>query len=91
MTDRQRHINNLTDRWWGHINELFDDQVEIYNSDEGFRANLKKLTDEQIAVLDNPDLDMSSQISHDVAGIANRERHFLPRIRALHDVTPYLT
>lgn len=88
--DRHNHINAIMERFTKHISRLFGDSDEAVAVVAGFHRNLRQLTDEQIAVLDNPKLDMTS-VSHDVRGIANKERHFLPRIDALKNVTPYLT
>lgn len=87
---KQQHINNVMDRVREELRRLYsDDPVEAHFIGSAFLHNLETLTLAQLKVVDDPDIDVGT-ISHDVAGIANQDRHFLPRIRALHRVTPYL-
>jgi hypothetical protein len=55
------------------------------------REKLGFMTKSQLEIMDNKELKLNEHILHDLRGIYYQDKHFLPRIKALQKVVPYLT
>lgn len=83
---RKKHIENIMMRVNGYYNGEHEGPVRSQ-----IRAMLGFMSDAQLEIMDNKELDLNGHILHDLRGIYDRDKHFLPRIKALQKVTPYLT
>jgi hypothetical protein len=88
---KQEHISNIIDKADVFFAELFSPgEAPAYSI--RLEGALHRLTDEQVAAINDhvEEYGMNSSVGHDVFGIINKDRCFVPRIRALAEVTPFI-
>lgn len=89
---RSEIINQITEKSDPYFADLFEGN-EAINVATTFEVRLGFLTNSQLeailAYVNENGMDVN--VGHDLAGIYNQDRCFVPRIRALAAVTPFIS
>lgn len=91
--DKQQLIDKIMESADPYFADLFDDADEAMDLCMNFEHNLHQLNTKQVKAIHDyvEETGMNVNVGHDMAGIVRKDRHFLPRIAALKEVTPYLS
>jgi len=92
--NRKDLINQIMEKAGPYFRDLFsDDKSEAVNITASFEVRLGFMSNSQLEAIAGyvKENGMDVNVGHDLAGIYNQDRCFLPRIKALAEVTPYIS
>lgn len=90
---RSEIINQIMEQAKPYFLDLFQDRAEATNISVSFEVKLGFMSNSQLEAIADyvKENGMDVNVGHDLAGIYNQDRCFVPRIRTLAAVTPFIS